>query len=181
MPFTLKGNTIYFKHCLLYTYCKNTYAKGRALVIMCRVVPQTKRENWTANDSYFFSLSYQAIEQFVSEYSNIGFVHNTMCSHQYNFGQTHDTATSIFLNYNYDPLTNSPGCPLTWGLQTHISRCLIFLSLSCLYSFLVLQFLARHVERFYTNPYWFCPFKYKSRKFLRLDWMYGLYMNVVVQ
>jgi len=27
----------------LYTYCRNTYPKGRALMKMYRVVPQTKR------------------------------------------------------------------------------------------------------------------------------------------
>ena len=35
-----------FKHFLLYTYGRNTYQKGTALMKMYRVVPQTKRGNY---------------------------------------------------------------------------------------------------------------------------------------
>jgi len=38
-------NKTQFQTCLLYTYCRNTYTKGRALVNMYRVVPKTKRGN----------------------------------------------------------------------------------------------------------------------------------------
>jgi len=34
-----------FQTFLLYTYCSNTYPKGRALIQMYRVVPITKRGN----------------------------------------------------------------------------------------------------------------------------------------
>jgi len=40
---TLKENTI--SNILLYTYCRNTYPKGRALMKMYRAVPITKIGN----------------------------------------------------------------------------------------------------------------------------------------
>jgi len=38
----IKGKNT-FRHILLYTYCRNTYPKGRALMKMHRVVTQAKR------------------------------------------------------------------------------------------------------------------------------------------